>query len=235
MATASASQRIGVFGLLEQNERHRLDAPFGSLAAELILKPIAHAQATHRGGRNGKARTEPVRTAFWALCSYEKRIGNGRAAPVLVAYFDNQTPWQLCNLPGDMVDAEITDVGEGERFFAQYFARIHAQICAWFNWPIAWTTDRAPRGPPIRSPPTCTRDSAPRPRCASACTALRGVRVWPRRSRGLGRAARVPDAARRDEGLQGVFTSGTDLPRLTLVKIVSRSVGDRCPSPAVQD
>ncbi|MFF1714343.1 hypothetical protein [Streptomyces sp. NPDC058268] len=100
---------------------------------ELILKSIAHAHATYRDGRDGEARTELVRAAFWALCSYEKHIWNGRADPVLVAYFNNQTPWQLCNLLGDMVDAKITNVGEGERFFAQFLDHNRDQINAWFN------------------------------------------------------------------------------------------------------
>jgi hypothetical protein len=100
---------------------------------KLILESIAHAHATHRDGRYGEARTELVRAAFWALCSYEKHIWNGRADPVLVAYCNNLTPWQLCNLLGDMVDAKITNVGEGERFFTQYLARNRDQIYAWFN------------------------------------------------------------------------------------------------------
>lgn len=98
---------------------------------EMVLEPIAH--ATHHDDWYGEARTELFRAVFPALCSYEKHIWNGRADPVLVAYCNNLTPWQLCNLLGDMVDAKITNVGEGERFFTQYLARNHAQIYAWCN------------------------------------------------------------------------------------------------------
>ncbi|MFJ7329004.1 hypothetical protein ACIQVN_22530 [Streptomyces cyaneofuscatus] len=100
---------------------------------ELILKSIAHAQATLRDGGHSKTRTELVRSAFWAMCSYEKHIWNGRATPVLVAYLNDQTPWQLCNLLGQMIDAKISNVGEGERFFSQYFVRNRDQIDAWLK------------------------------------------------------------------------------------------------------
>ncbi|MCX4826354.1 hypothetical protein OG883_42700 [Streptomyces sp. NBC_01142] len=103
----------------------------GSDMHEMILESIAH--ATHHDSWYGEARTELFRTAFAALCSYEKHIWSGRADAVLVAYCNNLTPWQLCNLLGDMVDAKITNVGEGERFFAQFLQRNQAQIYARLN------------------------------------------------------------------------------------------------------
>ncbi|MFJ3658249.1 hypothetical protein ACIPPR_33695 [Streptomyces nigra] len=43
------------------------------------------------------------------------------------------TPWQLCNLLGEMVGAEITNGGQGERFFAEFFDRNRAQTYAQLN------------------------------------------------------------------------------------------------------
>jgi hypothetical protein len=97
----------------------------GSDLHRMILECIA--EATHYDGMYSEARTELFRAAFPALCSYEKHILGGRADAVLVAHCNSLTPWQLCNLLGDMVDAGITNVGEGERFFAEKRTKLYAQ------------------------------------------------------------------------------------------------------------
>jgi hypothetical protein len=97
----------------------------GSDMHRMILDCIA--EATHYNGMYGEARTDLFRAAFPALCSYEKHILGGRADAVLVAHCNGLTPWQLCNLLGEMVDAEITNVGEGERFFAAMARRLYTQ------------------------------------------------------------------------------------------------------------
>ena len=67
------------------------------------------------------------RTAFSALCSWEKHILGGRADAVLIAHINAMTPHQFVGLIAEMVDAEIANVGEGERFFATMARRIYAQ------------------------------------------------------------------------------------------------------------
>jgi len=44
-----------------------------------------------------------------------------------VARCNGLSPWQLCNLLGRMIDAEISNVGEGERFFTQLRVEMYAQ------------------------------------------------------------------------------------------------------------
>jgi hypothetical protein len=67
------------------------------------------------------------RTAFTALCSWEKHIDGCRADARLVAHINSMTPHQFVALIGDMVDAEITNVGQGELFFADMARRLYAQ------------------------------------------------------------------------------------------------------------
>ncbi|WP_055693345.1 hypothetical protein [Streptomyces prasinopilosus] len=97
----------------------------GSDMHRMILDCIA--EATHYNGLYSEARQELFRSAFPALCSYEKHILGGRADAVLVARLNALSPWQLCNLLGRMVDVGITNVGEGEQFFAQLRAELYAQ------------------------------------------------------------------------------------------------------------
>ncbi|WP_319052677.1 hypothetical protein [Streptomyces europaeiscabiei] len=88
----------------------------GSDMHRMVLDCIA--EATHYNGMYSEGRQELFRAAFPALCSYEKHILGGRADAVLIAHLNGLSPWRLCNLLGEMVDAEITNVGQGERFFA---------------------------------------------------------------------------------------------------------------------
>lgn len=81
-----------------------------------ILNLIAEAN-NFPGMRN--ADSEAIfRTAFAALCSWEKHIDGYRADAMLVSHINGMTPYQFCALLGDMIDAEITNVGQGELFFA---------------------------------------------------------------------------------------------------------------------
>lgn len=97
----------------------------GSDMHRMILDCIA--EATHYNGMYSQNRQDLFRAAFPALSSYEKHILNGRADAVLIAQMNSLTPWQLCNLLGEMVDAGITNVGEGERFFSDMARALHAQ------------------------------------------------------------------------------------------------------------
>jgi hypothetical protein len=67
------------------------------------------------------------RTAFSALCSWEKHIDGYRADARLVGHINSMAPYQFVGLLGDMIDAEISNVGQGERFFADMTRRLYAQ------------------------------------------------------------------------------------------------------------
>jgi hypothetical protein len=67
------------------------------------------------------------RTAFAALCSWEKHIDGCRADARLVAHISSMTPHQFVGLIADMIDAEITNVGQGELFFADMARRLFVQ------------------------------------------------------------------------------------------------------------
>lgn len=83
--------------------------------------------ATYESGYYSEQRQEIFRTASAAMFSYNKHIAGYRANSNVIAYINSLTPWQFCNFLGEMVDANITNVGEGERWFADLSRRLHAQ------------------------------------------------------------------------------------------------------------
>jgi hypothetical protein len=85
------------------------------------------AEANNNPGMRNAAREAIFQTAYAALCSWEKHIGGYRADAVLVSRINSMTPYQFVGLLGDMIDAEITNVGQGERFFAAMANSVYAQ------------------------------------------------------------------------------------------------------------
>ncbi|MEV5129289.1 hypothetical protein AB0K87_02000 [Streptomyces sp. NPDC053705] len=85
------------------------------------------AEANNEPGMRNVEREAIFQTAYAALCSWEKHIDGYRADAVLVAHINNMTPYQFCALLGDMIDAEISNVGQGERFFRSMTGRLYAQ------------------------------------------------------------------------------------------------------------
>jgi hypothetical protein len=90
-----------------------------------ILECIQH--AVFNAGWYSEARQELFRSAFGAWQSYDKHIAGYRADGNVVAHINALSPYQFCSLLGRMVDAEITNVAEGERFFAQVRTELYAQ------------------------------------------------------------------------------------------------------------
>ncbi|MFE9735446.1 hypothetical protein ACFYO9_33885 [Streptomyces sp. NPDC005863] len=82
--------------------------------------------ATYYPGCYTGERAESFQAAFAAQVSYTKHITGGRADVSVITHTTTLTPWQLCALLGDMVDAGITNVGEGERFFADMARQLTA-------------------------------------------------------------------------------------------------------------
>ncbi|MFC5802833.1 hypothetical protein [Streptomyces formicae] len=90
-----------------------------------ILESIRN--ATHYNGWYSEARQELFRAAFGAQVSYQKHIAGHRADSQVIAHINSLSPYQFCALLGRMVDAEISNVGEGEQFFSQLRAELYAQ------------------------------------------------------------------------------------------------------------
>lgn len=64
-------------------------------------------------------KTALYRTASGAVRSYDKHVDGYRIDGVLRYRITSMSPWEFAAFLGDMVDAEITNVGEGERYFAR--------------------------------------------------------------------------------------------------------------------
>lgn len=59
-----------------------------------------------------------VLQAGWAaVLSYEKHYLGYRMNPLLRRHIELMSPWRFSAMLGDMVDAGVSNVGEGERFF----------------------------------------------------------------------------------------------------------------------
>lgn len=96
----------------------------GDLHAQ-ILECITN--ATWNAGYYSPARQEAFRAGFGAWMSYDKHIAGYRVDGQLIAHINAMTPWEFCNLLGEMIDAGITNVGQGEEFFNQLPATVYDQ------------------------------------------------------------------------------------------------------------
>lgn len=108
-------------GIGTRTRRHRKGV---DLHAE-ILECIRN--ATYYPGCYTERREAIFRTAFGALLSYDKHIAGYRVDGKVISHISNLSPYQFCNLLGRMIDAEITNVGEGEQFFSQLRTELYAQ------------------------------------------------------------------------------------------------------------
>lgn len=90
-----------------------------------VMQAIADAN-NYPGGTNAE-REVAFRTAFMALCCWEKHIAGYRADAVLVSHINSMTPHQFVGLIGDMIDAEVSNVAEGELFFADMASGLYAK------------------------------------------------------------------------------------------------------------
>lgn len=77
-------------------------------------------------GYYGPERTELSRAASGALRSYQKHVDGYRIDGELRMHIVDLSPWYFAALLGDMVDAGITNVGEGERYFEQLARDVRA-------------------------------------------------------------------------------------------------------------
>jgi hypothetical protein len=83
--------------------------------------------ATYYPGYYTGERAELFQAAFSAQVSYTKHIAGYRADAAVVAHINSLSPYQFCALLGRMIDAEISNVGEGEEFFSELRVELYAQ------------------------------------------------------------------------------------------------------------
>lgn len=89
---------------------------------EVILEALAN--ATHYPGYY-TGETHRVFTSAWAVyCSYRKHVDGYRIDGRLRYKISLMSAWAFTALLGEMVDAGVETVGDGERFFAE-MARQH--------------------------------------------------------------------------------------------------------------
>jgi hypothetical protein len=61
---------------------------------------------------------EALHAGFGAALAYDKHVYGYRIDGTLRQTITSMSPWQFAGLLGRMVDAGVTNTGEGERFFA---------------------------------------------------------------------------------------------------------------------
>lgn len=62
---------------------------------------------------------EALRPAFGAALAYGKHVRGYRISGTLAYTINSMSAWQFASLIGQMVDAGVTNTGEGERFFQE--------------------------------------------------------------------------------------------------------------------
>jgi hypothetical protein len=100
-----------------RTRRYRKD-PYGcrqDLHAEMV-KAVTYA-ATLPGYYTERTQ-RPLAAGYGPALAYGKHIAGYRAPGVIVAEVNSMTAWRFAGLLGAMVDAGVTNTGEGERFFA---------------------------------------------------------------------------------------------------------------------
>lgn len=60
-----------------------------------------------------------LKSAFGAALAYDKHVRGYRISGTLAYRINSMSPWLFAGLMGDMVDAGVTNTGEGERFFQE--------------------------------------------------------------------------------------------------------------------
>lgn len=117
------------FSVGTRTRRFRTDANGYNkdLHLQMIEELILNAQ---NPGINTEAIGAALAPGYGAALSYEKHIGGYRADCTLIREINEMTPWQFAAMLGQMTDAGITNVGEGERFFSEMAREIHARAAA---------------------------------------------------------------------------------------------------------
>lgn len=84
----------------------------------------------HYPGYYSPAITEILNGTFGVALAYGKHVGGYRIDGLLRAHIAAMTPWQFAALLGQMVDASVTNTGEGELFFQNMARQIRTAVAA---------------------------------------------------------------------------------------------------------
>jgi hypothetical protein len=106
------------FTIGTRTRRYRKD-PYGcrrDLHADMVeALTLAATQPGYYTPRTEKA----LAAGFGAALAYDKHVKGYRIPGILAQKINAMTPWQFAALLGEIVDARVTNTGEGERFFAE--------------------------------------------------------------------------------------------------------------------
>jgi hypothetical protein len=83
---------------------------------EAIESAAAYAGYFHQPMQDALTNAGPV------ACSYRKHVGGYRLNGNIIAAINSLSPWQFAAFLGQMVDAGISNVGEGEQFLNGWVA-----------------------------------------------------------------------------------------------------------------
>ena len=98
------------------NTRSRIRRDGMDLRTEML---DAIRNAVYYPGYYSAEKTAVYSAATGALLSYDKHVAGYRIDGQLRYRITSMSPWQFAGFLGEMVDAGVTNVGEGERFFQQ--------------------------------------------------------------------------------------------------------------------
>lgn len=109
---AATLRRLHKVGTRTRRYRGRLSV------VESMLESISNAANQYPGYYTGETYQvlSSAAAVYWA---WQKHVEGYRIRPELCAQIKALSPWQTAKLLGQMVDAGITNNGEGEMFFAQ--------------------------------------------------------------------------------------------------------------------
>lgn len=99
---------------LKMNGRTRNNRGGHNLKRDIIE---AIANAVFYPGYYNEERTALYRAAYPAYCSYIKHVHGGRVAPLVAYEIEMMTPYQFAGFLGEMIDAGVSTVGDGEIYF----------------------------------------------------------------------------------------------------------------------
>ena len=123
--TAGAQLAAGLRYYLSVGTRTRRHRFRGGQPQDLHREMIdAIMMAAQYPGAHGPAVEAALRPGFGAALSYGKHVAGHRIDGVLAQRINAMSPWRFAALLGDMVDAEVTCTGDGERFFADMARRM---------------------------------------------------------------------------------------------------------------
>jgi hypothetical protein len=117
------------FSVGTRTRRHRRDR-YGNMS-DLHLDMV---EAIIEGTQNRGLFTPNIEGAlvpgYGAALSYEKHVQGYRIDCTLNRQINDMSPWRFAALLGQMVDAGITNTGEGERYFSEMARGMYAASAA---------------------------------------------------------------------------------------------------------